>query len=264
MGENSKIEWTQHTWNPWQGCKRISDACEHCYMFRQKKWYGQNGGVIYRSSDRVFELPLRIRGPAHVFVCSWSDFFLREADPWRERAWNIIKFCKDLTFQILTKRPANIPGRLPEDWGNGYPNVWLGVSVESPAYLQRIAILQGIPAKVRFVSAEPLLRQIHWGPVFSQHRVDWLIMGCESGPGRRPTEPGWIRHARNACADYNVPFFLKQMAIDGKVVKMPALDDQVWAEMPGEKNIPPHLDRPAGGRRLKAIVGRLNEDLGTV
>lgn len=167
MGKNSHIQWTNDTWNPWQGCTKISPGCKHCYMYRDKQRFGQDPLAIVRSTPATFNAPLtKLQGPL-VFTCSWSDFFLPEADAWRPEAWDIIRQTPHLTYQILTKRPELIPDRLPEDWGNGYANVWLGVSCETQQYADdRIPWLMKTPAAVRFVSAEPLLESIpklwHW------------------------------------------------------------------------------------------------------
>lgn len=116
MGKNSGIEWTDHTWNPWQGCLKVSPGCKQCYMYRDKKRYGQDPMVVVRSKPGTFRKPLQWKQPAKVFTCSWSDFFIEQADNWIDDAWNIIRQTPHLTYQILTKRPENIKDRLPEDW----------------------------------------------------------------------------------------------------------------------------------------------------
>src|SRR3990167_3278580 len=145
----SKIEWTNDTWNPWHGCTKVSEGCKNCYMYRDKKRYGQDGSKIVRASNKIFVLPRLLKGPL-VFTCSWSDFFIKDADSWRVEAWEIIKYTPNLTYQILTKRPERIKYNLPPDWP--YKNVWLGVSVENNLHRDRMDILRDIPAKVRFVS----------------------------------------------------------------------------------------------------------------
>src|SRR3989304_2729083 len=132
MGANSDISWTNDTWNPGQGCKKISEECRYCYMHHLKHKWGQRPDRVSRSRPQTFNLPLTtFKGPL-VFVCSWSDFFIPDADAWRPEAWDIIRQCPHLIFQLLTKRPHLIPTRLPCDWGQGYPNVWLGRSVLQP------------------------------------------------------------------------------------------------------------------------------------
>jgi protein gp37 len=299
MGKNSGIEWTDHTWNPWYGCHKVSQGCKNCYMFREQKQYGRDPNVVTRSKT-TFHNPLSWKEPALVFTCSWSDFFIEEADPWREEVWDIIRKTPQLTYQILTKRPENIMDRLPKDWGNGWPNVWIGVSAEDQKNAnKRIRVLTQIPAKIRFISYEPALSLIDlvrampepegedWDVVneiqdhnddhepeefieeceeecdwinyghnlveSSEHKewvswrawrarlarlsrsIDWVIMGCESGPGARSMDIGWTRSMRDQCELAGIPFFLKQMMVDGKLTKMPELDGKVWSEYPEKR-----------------------------
>ncbi len=105
MSENTKISWADHTVNFWQGCKKVSSGCKNCYMFRDKKRYGQDASVVVRSKPPTFNKPLLWKDPARVFVCSWSDFFIEEADLWREEAYDIMRKTPHLTYLILTKRP---------------------------------------------------------------------------------------------------------------------------------------------------------------
>ena len=149
MGKNSKIEWTDHTWNPWRGCRKVSAGCLNCYMFRDQKRYGKNPDRIVRCSEKVFRAPPKWKGPALVFVCSWSDFFIKDADPWRNDAWEIIRTAPHLTFQILTKRIERVPRLLPPDWP--LKNVWLGVTTESQRTADlRVPVLLSIEAEKRF------------------------------------------------------------------------------------------------------------------
>src|SRR5688572_24986243 len=128
MSDQTAIEWTDKTWNPWHGCTAVSAGCDLCYMFREKRQYGQNPELVVRSKTK-FRDPLRWHEPERVFTCSWSDFFHVAADPWRPDAWQIIRDTPHLTYQILTKRPGRIRRCLPDDWGAGYPNVWLMTTV---------------------------------------------------------------------------------------------------------------------------------------
>ena len=165
MGTNSRIEWTDHTLNFWQGCRPVSEGCANCYMYRDKRRYGQDPAKVVRSKDATFKAARKWKTPARVFVCSWSDFFIEEADEWRAEAWEEIRKYPHLTWMILTKRPQNILNRLPSDWGNGWPNVFLGVTAENQEQAdKRIPILLQIPAAVRFVSVEPMLSNINIVP----------------------------------------------------------------------------------------------------
>lgn len=226
MGQNSKIEWTDHTWNPWYGCRKVSAGCNNCYMYREQKHYGRDPSIV-QCSKTTFIDPmkwanqLKSTGNAErVFTCSWSDFFIEEADPWRDEAWNIIRKTPELTYQILTKRPESITDRLPEDWEKGWNHVWLGVSAEDQKTAdERIPLLLQTPAAVRFVSCEPLLGPINFGDHMSRYReigtelfpmLNWVIVGGESGPGARPMHPDWVRSIRDQCVQAEVPFFFKQ------------------------------------------------------
>ncbi|MCK4793053.1 MAG: phage Gp37/Gp68 family protein [Desulfobacteraceae bacterium] len=213
MAEDTKIAWADNTWNPWQGCHKVSPGCANCYMFRDKKRHGQEPSVVIKSKAKTFNSPIKWNGPARVFVCSWSDFFIEEADAWRDDAWDIIRKTPHLTYLLLTKRPENIKDRLPSDWP--LPNVWLGVTAENQEMAdKRIPILCGIPAVKRFVSVEPMVGQVdftikkHWNNFIN--KIDWVIVGGESGPGARPAHPNWVRFLRDQCKASGTPFMFKQ------------------------------------------------------
>lgn len=151
MGKHTGIAWAECTWNPWRGCTKISAGCDHCYMYRDQARYGQDPRVVTRSKT-TFRDPFRWKTPKRIFTCSWSDFFHGSADPWRDQAWDIIRQTPHHTYLILTKRPGRIPRHLPSDWGDGWPHVWLGVSVESQTETFRLQHLrdQCLNAKVSF------------------------------------------------------------------------------------------------------------------
>jgi protein gp37 len=173
----SPIQWTDYTWNPFHGCTKISDGCKFCYMYRNEERYKRNPSMLIRSSKPIFYRPYKIKEPSLIFTCSFSDFFHKEADKIRHECWEIIKNTPQHQYQILTKRPERILECLPPDWGNGYLNVWLGVSIESEKYLFRWEKLKKIPAKIKFVSIEPLLENFTKFP----DNPDWVIIGGESG-----------------------------------------------------------------------------------
>lgn len=215
MGQNSSIQWTHNSWNPWTGCHKVSSGCKFCYMMRDKEKYGKNGDRVFRSKT-TFNDPLKWKEGKLVFTSSWTDFFIEEGDKWREEAWEIIKKCPHHNFQILTKRPERIKAHLPADWGNGYDNVWLGVSVENQRACEvRIPILIDIPAKVRFLSCEPLLSRIDLN-LDEMHLIHWVIVGGESGneTGKwlyRACDVLWMEKIISDCAEADVPVFVKQM-----------------------------------------------------
>lgn len=231
MGASTAIEWTDATWNPWHGCTKVSPGCAHCYMFREKKVYGQDPTAVVRSKTK-FRDPLKWakqiragnRPPGmKVFVCSWSDFFHAAADAWRAEAWAIMRDTPEITYQLVTKRIERAAACLPPDWGAGYPNVWLGTSVEDQKRAdQRIPLLLQVPAAVHWISAEPLLGpigltfmlsdpfQFHPPRPATLPSLDWVVAGGESGPNCRPPRPEWVRSLRDQCVAAGVPFFFKQ------------------------------------------------------
>src|ERR1700730_8023129 len=169
MAETSAIEWTQATWNPWHGCHKVSPGCAHCYMYRDKRRYGQDPSTVVRSKTS-FDAPQKWDEAKVIFTCSWSDFFVAEADEWRTEAWEVIRQTPRHTYQILTKRPERIPGHLPSGWP--FPNVWLGTSVENPRFYWRIEALKGVAASVRFLSLEPLLSSM---PSLPLNGISWVV-----------------------------------------------------------------------------------------
>jgi protein gp37 len=235
MAEKTGISWTNHTWNPWKGCAKVSPGCTNCYMFREMERFGLNPKEITRT--KTWNKPKKWnkeaetkQEPALVFTASWSDFFIKEADEWRADAWKIIKETTWLQWQILTKRIERVPDHLPDDWGEGYPNVWLGVSIESATYNHRADALRKIPARIRFISAEPLLASLKGLELKDVH---WLIAGGESGPDYRPMDIDWVRELRDMC-NYNegVAFYYKQEAGFLPSKNPPLLDGRTWEEFP--------------------------------
>jgi protein gp37 len=175
----------------------------------------------------TFRLPVKWKDPKMIFTCSWSDFFIKEADQWRAEAWDVIRSTPHHTYQILTKRPERIVDHLPEDWP--LPNVWLGVSVENPCFYTRIAVLRDIPAPVRFLSLEPLLAAM---PDLPLDGISWVIVGGESGPKCRPMNSAWVCEIRDRCQEANVPFFFKQWGGKRKDMTGRTLEGRLWDEMP--------------------------------
>lgn len=165
----------------------------------------------------------------NIFTCSWSDWFHPAADAWRDEAWEIIRRTPHHAYQILTKRPELILDRLPSDWGDGWENVWLGVSVENANYVRRIDDLRRVPARVRFLSLEPLLGPL---PDLDLTGTNWVIVGGESGPGYRPCNPEWVREIRDQCVAADVAFFFKQWGGFRPKSGGRELDGRTWDEFP--------------------------------
>lgn len=207
MGKDSAIQWTDHTYNPWVGCRKVSAGCDNCYMYRDQRRYGHDPEVVHRTSPATFNAPLTWKAPGLVFTCSWSDWFIVEADAWRQEAWEIVRKTPHLTYQILTKRPSRAVARPSgQDWPR---NAWIGTSIENQAAVdaRRVESIMKIPAPIRFLSVEPLL-----GPVdLPLADIHWVIVGGESGPGARPMDIAWVRDIQSQCEVMGVPIFVKQM-----------------------------------------------------
>lgn len=209
--KTSKIQWTDGTWNPWHGCKKVSPGCLYCYMHRDKERYGQSPTTILRSKTN-FYAPEKWKEGKLVFTCSWSDWFIEEADDWRDEAWEIIKNTPQHTYQILTKRPERIKEHLPE-YFDDLENVWIGVSIESEEQVGRLEYLKDLPCTT-FASFEPLIGPIKW-----DNRMDglkWCILGGESGNDRgkylyRKMELEWMQHLIDGAKSNGVPCFVKQL-----------------------------------------------------
>jgi protein gp37 len=238
MTEHSAIEWTESTWNPWMGCTKVSPGCDHCYMFTEQRRYGTDPELVRRSKT-TFTQPLKWKEPRLIFTCSWSDWFHKRADEWRDEAWDIIRRTPQHTYQILTKRPGRILRHLPADWGEGYPNVWLGTTVENQDAVHRARALIQVPARVRFISAEPLLGSVDFGAKDSAldsplSKIDWIIIGGESGAQCRPMDLDWARSLMTQARMYGTAIFLKQLGgfPDKRGHEKAVLDGRRYTEMP--------------------------------
>lgn len=241
----SSIEWTEATWNPVSGCTILSPGCTNCYAMRMAARLDAMGMSKYSNLTRKsggrakwtgavkldydsLDIPKTWRKSRMIFVNSMSDLF-QEAVPesFVARVWNVMAATPQHTFQILTKRSermAQISTSLPV-----LQNVWLGVSVESSDYLDRIDDLRRTRAAIRFVSLEPLLSSL--GGI-NLSKVDWAIVGGESGPGARPLDAVWVREIRDACRAYGTAFFFKQWGGRNKKAHGRILDGQTWEEFP--------------------------------
>jgi protein gp37 len=235
MAENSAIEWTDHTFNPVVGCTRVSDACKYCYAAEYAKRYeplvtwggpGQRA-VLRRTAPSNWRKPLswnkRAKNPEfgerrpRVFCASLADVFDNDWEPQvRADLWDLIEATPALDWLLLTKRPQNIKEMLPKDWGDGWPNVWLGTTVENQEEAnRRIWHLLDVPARVHFLSCEPLLGAVdlrpHIGPdPTGARKISWVIIGGESGHNFRTMSMEWVATMRVQCRDANVPVFFKQ------------------------------------------------------
>ena len=236
MGQSSTIEWTESTWNPVTGCTKISTGCRNCYaerMAKRLKAMGQPNyvnGFDVTTHEKALALPLSWKKPQTIFVNSMSDLFHRDVPTsFIREVFAVMRQAHWHRFQILTKRT----GRLSQmdgslDWRE---NIWMGVTVESQAYVDRIDHLRNTSAQMKFLSLEPLLSPI---TNLDLAGIDWVIVGGESGPGARPMDPDWVRDIRDQCLAAEAPFFFKQWGGTNKKKAGRELDGKTWNQMPAE------------------------------
>lgn len=271
MGENSKIEWTHHTFNPWIGCQKVGPGCDNCYAeammatrYGRVEW-GPHG-TRARTSPANWRKPLawdRAAAKAgerrRVFCASLADVFDNHASilpEWRADLWALIRATPNLDWMLLTKRPGNIAAMLPADWGTGWPNVWLGCTVTDQAEADR-DVPKLPPARVRFLSIEPQLGPVDltrlnmdgfWLSALTGEMevhghvnppLDLVIVGGESGPNARPMHPDWARSLRDQCQSAGVAFHFKQW---GEWFPFGTLDPSLY--------LPVRIGKKAAGRLL--------------
>ncbi|NLH98946.1 MAG: phage Gp37/Gp68 family protein [Chthonomonadales bacterium] len=231
---SSLIEWTDATWNPVTGCTKISAGCKNCYAERMARRLQAMGHPRYRNGFHVtlhedaVDLPRRWRRPQRIFVNSMSDLFHEDVPlDFIARVFDTMVEADHHQYQILTKRPerlAQVAAALP--WPE---HIWMGVTVEHPAVIARISLLRETPARVKFISFEPLL-----GPIVAPDLsgIHWVIVGGESGPKARPMRKEWVLALRDACSAQHVPFFFKQWGGTRKGRTGRVLEGRTWDEFP--------------------------------
>lgn len=256
MSDRSKIAWCDASWNPIIGCSKISEGCDHCYaetMARRLGAMGRQeylevltashapGNPFYKDGwngkttliESRLEQPLGWKRPRRIFVCSMGDFYHQTVQlEWNVEVFRIIERCPHHTFMILTKRPGWMTEHL--ELRHAVPaNAWLGVTVENQEWaVRRLPVLLRTPAVVRWVSLEPLLRPVditrylaEWtrkkvGDADYRQNIpalDWVVVGCESGPNRRPCPLAWVEGVVEQCREAAVPVFVKQINLNGRV-----------------------------------------------
>ena len=278
MAVNTKIEWTDHTFNPWIGCTKVSPGCDHCYAenlmdTRMGVASWRPGAERVRTKEANWKMPLRWNAQAdafmaqhgrrqRVFCASLADVFDNAVEPaWRDDLWALIRETPNLDWLLLTKRIGNVLGMLPMDFNpHTYPHVWLGATiVNQPEADRDITKLLAVNARVRFLSMEPLLGPVNLHAWLCTHgdtakpeqhigswctprndSVSWVIVGGESGPGARPMHPDWARSLRDQCEAAGVPFLFKQWG-----EWMPTIREGDTVKLVFEKGAPHGPDQPA-------------------
>lgn len=241
----SDIEWTDETWNPVAGCSIISPGCTNCYAMRMAARLEAMGmdkynGLTRKSGkrtvwtgdltldDKALQAPLKWRTPRMVFVNSMSDLFHDDVPvSFIEKVWKVMEATPQHTYQLLTKRSerlAEVSHSLPR-----LPNAWIGVSIEGADYVNRLDDLRASNAVVRFVSFEPLIDPV--GPV-DLNKIDWAIIGGESGPGSRPIDEAWVEEIQERCSLFGAAFFFKQWGGPNKKKSGRLFKGKTWDEYP--------------------------------
>jgi protein gp37 len=239
MSDGSAIEWTDATWNPVRGCTKVSPGCKHCYAetfaerFRGVRGHPFEQGFDLRLVPEKLKDPLRWRRSRRIFVNSMSDLFQEEVPVnYIARVGRVMEKASWHVFQVLTKRQERLLELLAGElrWLGALPNVWFGVSVEDTRHgVPRIDVLRRTPARVRFLSIEPLLEDLG---TLDLRGIDWVIVGGESGPRARPMREEWVLSIRDQCRSQQVAFFFKQWGGARKHATGRELGGRTYDEMP--------------------------------
>ncbi len=220
-------------WNPWHGCTKISPGCKYCYVYRQDSMYGCELSSSECRKTANFNLPIKrkrdkswkIEPGKVVFTCFTSDFLLKDADPWREECWLMMKRRSDLWFYFFTKRIDRFMECVPDDWGDGYDNVLVGCTVENQERADyRLPIFRSLPIKHKSIIASPLLGPIDLSP-YLDHSIEEVSTGGESGQEARPCDYDWVLSLREQCVKADIPFRFHQTGAHfikgGKLYRIP-------------------------------------------
>lgn len=219
-------------WNPWHGCRKVSEGCQNCYMYFLDSQRNKDGSVIYRT-QAGFNYPLsknrngryKVQSGEMIRVCMTSDFFLEEADPWRPEAWEIIRQRPDVKFFLLTKRPQRVADHLPSDWGDGWENVMLNVSTENQHRAdERIPILFSLPFKHKGIMCAPFVGPVSIREYLPAGQIEQVLCDGENYNGARPCHYEWVKALRDECAGANVTFVFcgtgRRFVKDGKTYRL--------------------------------------------
>lgn len=232
----SKIEWTQITWNPVTGCNKVSAGCKYCYaevMARRLRAMGlekYKNGFQLTLHEKELQRPYTWKKPQIVFVNSMSDLFHEQIPiEFIRRVFQVMRQNPQHVFQVLTKRAEVLNYYDSEDWLEWSNNIWMGVSVENQAVIKRIDLLKNTKAKVKFLSCEPLLSPLN---DLNLNGIDWVIVGGESGKKPRPMREEWVRNIKAQCLRSHIPFFFKQWGGVSKKKSGRILDGKTWNSMP--------------------------------
>lgn len=230
----SSIEWTEQTWNPVTGCTKVSPGCKFCYAEKFAARLQSMGVENYRNGFKLtlhphmLDKPLEWKKPSVIFVNSMSDLFHKDVpDEFIIAVFKTMNKAHWHQFQVLTKRPERVL-ELNKQL-NWTPNIWMGTSVENADYMDRVDMLRKTSAKIKFLSLEPLLGAL---PNMNLKKIDWVIVGGESGFKARPMKLEWVLDIQEQCQEADVPFFFKQWGGKNKKLTGRTLNGRTWDEMP--------------------------------
>lgn len=239
------------TWNPWHGCHKCSEGCQNCYAFFLDKRYGRDTSHISLNKSNI-NFPIKrdktgkykLPSGSFVRVCMTSDFFLQEADEWRDEAWEIIRRRPDLTFSLLTKRAERIAACLPSDWGDGWANVQFAVSAENQKRVdERIPHLLQIPGAHKWISVKPFIGEVDLEKYLATGQIETVLAGGENYLGSRPLHYEWVKKLHDQCEKYNVQLIFGQTGNvfikDGKTYKIRNRTDQMVQALRSGLHYPP-------------------------
>lgn len=221
----------EYSWNPWHGCHKLSPGCKHCYVYRIDAAHGREPGRVTRNAD--FDLPLqrgrsgyKIPSGSLVYTCFSSDFLVEDADGWRPEVWDCMRQRPDLDFLFITKRIDRFLSCVPDDWGDGYPNVSVGCTCENQSMAEyRLPFFLEAPIIHKFIVCEPLLERIDFTDILHDPgKIEQITVGGESGPEARVCDYDWVLGIRDFCISANVPFRFRQTGANfrrgGKVFRI--------------------------------------------
>ena len=232
-------------WNPWHGCHKLSSGCANCYVYRRDDSIGKDASIVTKTGD--FALPLRktrqgtyklAPDGGAVFTCMTSDFFLEDADGWRQECWDMIRARRDLMFFIITKRIDRFARCAPPDWGDGWEHVTVCSTCENQDRTDyRLPILLELPIRHRMVACEPLLGAIDLERYLAAGRIERVVCGGESGYHARPCDYRWVQSLREQCVRCGVPFTFRQTGAvfvkDGRTYRIARKDQASQARKSG-------------------------------
>ena len=242
-------------WNLWHGCTRASTGCLHCYVYRRDESIGKDPTVLHKTEN--FNLPVRILrsgkykgrykvpSGSHIYTCFSSDFFHKDADEWRDDAWNIMRERRDCTFFMITKRPERIAQHLPSDWGPEWEHVTIAVTCENQEMIdKRLPIYLSLPLHHHSVMIEPMLTAVDLRPYIEQYRtsdgspvIEHVSVGGESGAGARVCDFEWVKDIHQQCNENGISFYYHQTGAklikDGKLYNIPRKLQHIQAHKAG-------------------------------